>query len=90
MDVARVNGAINEVSSFCGLALRDNQGLETAAAAYPMLTQAKRGHSQKSEICLLLLAHPTRFERVTFAFGGQPAPKGRPSKISIMIGCGDS
>jgi hypothetical protein len=28
------------------------------------------------------LAHPTRFERVTFAFGGQPArvPPGSPSK----------
>ena len=25
----------------------------------------------KFEMCLILLAHPTRFERVTFAFGGQ-------------------
>jgi hypothetical protein len=47
----------------------DCQCLETSAAAYPMLTWAKAGLNQKSRSGLFLLAHPTRFERVTFAFG---------------------
>jgi hypothetical protein len=50
MDVAHVNGAINEVSSFCGLALRDSRGLEIVSTAYPMLTRANMGCSQNRDV----------------------------------------
>jgi len=39
-------------------------------------------------MCLILLAHPTRFERVTFAFGGQRTNssgglRGRGAKFTV-------
>ena len=44
--------------------------------AYP----ARTGDRAKFRKCLILLAHPTRFERVTFAFGGQRSS-------SVLCGC---
>jgi len=48
----------------------DGQRPKTAAAAYPMPTETKEGFKSKIEMWLILLAHPTRFECVTFASGG--------------------
>ena len=42
-----------------------------APAAYPVLTFPNNAALAKWSNSLILLAHPTRFERVTFAFGGQ-------------------
>jgi hypothetical protein len=55
----------------------------TASKPRQLLTQCLPGpklDSAKNEMCLISLAHPTRFERVTFAFGGQRS-------IQLSYGC---
>ena len=64
-----VNDALREIAIYSSASRRNFIGWIRSQAAYPVLAQTIRQRPHNKEV-LEIMAHPTRFERVTFAFGG--------------------